>query len=83
MDNAQSHFPYDSTYNWAMWTDSSNMFDEINHAEMLTVAAWAISHVAGWSGNRIVDRFSVARIGKRARIGVDFTYGEMVMITTL
>ena len=56
------------------------MFDEINHAEILTVVTWAIKRVAGWSGRRIVARFSVARFGKGAHIGVDYTDGEMVMI---
>ena len=83
MDDAQSHFPSGSTYRWAMWTgDISNMFDEINHAEILTAVTWAINSVGGWSGKRIVDRFSVARFGKGARIGVDYTDGEMVMIST-
>ena len=82
MDDAQSHFPSGSTYRWAMWTgDISNMFDEISHAELLIAVTWAINNVAEWSGNRIVDRFSVARFGKYARIGVDYTNGEMVMIT--
>ena len=58
------------------------MFDEINHAEILTVVTWAISSVGGWSSKRIVDQFSVARFGKGARIGVDYTGGEMVMIST-
>ena len=37
--------------------------------------------MAEWSGNRIVDRGSVARFGKGARIEVDYTNGEMVMNT--
>ena len=54
MDDAQSHFPSGFTYRWAMWTgDISNVFDKINHAEILT--AWAISSVGGWSGKRMVD----------------------------
>ena len=58
------------------------MFDEINHAEILTAVTWAINSVGGWSGKRIVDRFSVARFGKGAHIGVDYTDGEMVTIST-
>ena len=60
------------------------MFDKISHAEILIAVTWAINSVAGWSGNRFVDRFSVARFGKGARtahVGVDYTNGEMVMIT--
>ena len=83
MDDAQSHFPSGSTYRWAMWTgDISNMFDEINHAEILTVVTWAISSAGGWSGKRIVDLFSVARFGKGARIGVDYTDEEIVTFST-
>ena len=37
--------------------------------------------MAEWSGNRIMDRVSVARFGKGARIEVGYTNGEMVMNT--
>ena len=84
MEDAQSHFSSGSTYRWTMWTgDISNMFDKISHAEILIAVTWAINNVAEWSGNRIVDRFSLARFGKGARIGVDYTNGEMVMSTAL
>ena len=68
-----------------MWTgDISNMFDEINHAEILTAVTWATHSVAGWFGKRTVDRLSVAAFGKGAHIGADYTksYGEMVTIST-
>ena len=82
MDNAQFHFPTDSTYSWAMWTGKVfNVFDEMRHAEILITVTWAMSSAAEWSDNSIVDRFSVARFGKCARIGVDYTSGEMVVIT--
>ena len=82
MDDAQSHFPSGSTYRWALWTSNiSNMFDEISHAEILIAVAWAIDSVAEWSSNTVVDQISVARFGKGACIGVDYTNGDMVMIT--
>ena len=88
MDDATAYFPSGTTYQWAMWTGDiilSNMFDEISHAEILIAVAWALNNVASWSGRRSVDRFSVARHSKAARIGADYTDGEydIVMITSL
>ena len=58
------------------------MFDEISHAKILIAVTWALNNVAAWSGRRTVDRFSVARRSKAARIGADYTDGEYVMIAS-
>ena len=83
MDDATGHFPSGTTFQCAMWTgDISNMFDEISHPEILIAVTWALNNVAVWSGRRCVDRFSVTRHSKAARIGADYTDGEYVMITS-
>ena len=80
MDDATAYFPSGTTYQWA--GDKSNVFDKIRHAEILIAVTWALNKVAAWSGRRSVDRFSVARHSKAARIGADYTDGEYVMITS-
>ena len=59
------------------------MFDAMNHEAILEAVGWALNNGAGWSSSRIrrVDRFSVARYGKGAQLGCDYTAGEMVTIT--
>ena len=60
------------------------MFDEMNHDAILESVWWALSSVAMalWTSNttRRVDRFSVARYGKGAQIGCDYTEGEVVVM---
>ena len=82
---AHLHYPH-SQYRWAQWTGDirfSNLFDEMHHGAILESVWWALDSVAMWTSNktRRVDRFSVARYGKGAQIGCDYTDGEMVMIT--
>ena len=59
------------------------MFDEMNHDAILESVWWARNSVAKWTSNktRLIDRFSVARYGKVAQTGCDYTEGEIVMIT--
>ena len=59
------------------------MFDAMNHEAILEAAGWALNNVSSWSSSRMrrEDRFSVARYGKGAQFGCDYTVGEMVTIT--
>ena len=69
-----------SQYRWAQWTgDVSNIFDEMNHDAIMESVWWALNNAAMWTRNktRRVGRFSVARYGKGAQIGCDYTEGEM------
>ena len=53
MDDATGYFPSATRYQCTVWTgNSSNVFEEISHAEIPVAVPWALDNVAAWSGKR-------------------------------